>query len=50
MVYIIWDSLDNNYAMALDTIEADARNDNKLGGRKMFSKCLKTDLQASCMG
>ena len=39
--------LDSKYAMTLDTIEADTRNDNRLGGRKMFSKWLKTDKLAS---
>ena len=39
--------LDTKHVMVLDTIEADTRNDNKLGGRKMFSKWLKTDKLAS---
>jgi len=39
--------LDIKHGIELDTIEADTRNDNKLGGRKMFRKWLKTDVEAS---
>jgi len=45
--YLRLQLLDTKHVMELNTIKADTRNDNKLGGRKMFNKWLKTDVQAS---